>query len=67
MSDEMVTIYYASGLQRIGSGGGDGNEDITVHLVPVRNAVEWLADRQMEGIMLDPKIYAGLYWAELRS
>jgi len=67
MADEMVTIYYASGLQRIGSGGGDGNEDITVHLVPVRNAVEWLADRQMEGIMLDPKIYAGLYWAGLRS
>ena len=67
MSDEIVTIYYASGLQRIGPGGGDGNEDITVHLVPVKSAVEWLAARQSKGIMLDPKIYAGLYWAGLRS
>lgn len=67
MSDEMVTIYYASGLERVGPGGGDGNEDITVRLVPIKNAVEWLEARQAEGIMLDPKIYAGLYWAGLRS
>ena len=67
MSDEIVTIYFARGLKRIGPGGGDGNEDITVRLVPVKTAVEWLEARRSEGIMLDPKIYAGLYWAGLRS
>jgi len=67
MSDEMVTIYYASGLKQVGPGGGDDNEDITVRLVPVKTAVEWLEARRSEGIMLDPKIYAGLYWAGLRS
>lgn len=63
MADEIVTIYLASGLERVGPGGGDGNEDITVHVVPLQNAVEWLDERQAEGIMLDPKIYAGLFWA----
>jgi len=67
MSDEIVTIYFASGLKRVGPGGGDGNEDITVRLVPIESAIEWLEARQAEGIMLDPKIYAGLYWAGIRS
>jgi len=67
MADEMITIFYASGLVRIGPGGGDGNEDITVHHVPLENAAEWLQARMTEGIMLDPKIYAGLYWAGVRS
>lgn len=67
MADEMITIYFASGLKRVGPGGGDGNEDITVHLVPIKSAVEWLETRQAEGIMLDPKIYAGLFWAGARS
>jgi ADP-ribose pyrophosphatase len=65
MADEMVTIYYASGLERVGTGGGDGNEDITVHAMPLTNAVEWLDARMAEGIMLDPKIYAGLFWANM--
>lgn len=67
MADEMVTIYYASGLERVGPGGGDGNEDITVHVVPLANAVQWLDERQAEGILLDPKIYAGLFWANMRA
>jgi ADP-ribose pyrophosphatase len=63
MSDEMVTIYFASGLQRVGPGGGDNSEDIIVHIVPLREAEEWLEARLAEGILLDPKIYAGLFWA----
>lgn len=67
MADEMITIYFASGLERVGPGGGDGNEDITVHHVPLDNAVDWLEARMAEGIMLDPKIYAGLFWAHLHD
>ncbi len=66
MADEIITIYYASGLERVGPGGGDGNENITVHLVALETAVDWLDQRQKEGIMLDPKIYAGLFWAGQR-
>jgi len=63
MADEIVTIYFATGLERVGPGGGDSSEDIVVHHVPLEGAVEWLDDRVAEGIMLDPKIYAGLFWA----
>ncbi len=66
MADEMITIYFASDLQRVGPGGGDGNENITVHHVPLDTAVDWLAARMAEGVMLDPKIYAGLFWANQR-
>jgi ADP-ribose pyrophosphatase len=67
MSDEIINIYYASGLERVGLGGGDDSEDITVHLVALESAPDWLEARSAEGIMLDPKIYAGLFWAGLRS
>ncbi len=67
MANEIVTIFYASDLVRVGPGGGDGNEDITVHHVPIATAPEWLAARMEDGIMLDPKIYAGLFWAGIRS
>ncbi len=67
MADEIITIYYASGLVRVGPGGGDGNEDITVHHLPLESAAAWLDARMAEGIMLDPKIYAGLYWAGMRT
>ena len=66
MSDEIVTIFYASGLERVGSGGGDNNENITVHHVPLESATRWLETRMTEGIMVDPKIYAGLFWAGRR-
>jgi ADP-ribose pyrophosphatase len=67
MADEIVSIYFASGLQRVGPGGGDGNEDITVHVVPLNQAVSWLDERMAEGILLDPKIYAGLFWANMHA
>lgn len=67
LTDEMVSIYYASGLQRVGSGGGVDNEDITVHLVPLSDAVNWLEGRRQAGFMIEPKIYAGLFWAGLRT
>ena len=66
MSDEIVTVFYASDLERVGSGGGDGDENITVHHVPLDSATQWLEARMMEGIMVDPKIYAGLFWAGMR-
>ena len=42
MSDEIVTIYYASGLERVDSGGGNDDENITVHHVPLDSATRWL-------------------------
>lgn len=67
MTDEVLNIYYASGLEKVGAGGGDGSEDITVHLVPLEKADAWLQQQIKTGILVDPKVYAGLYWAGIRS
>jgi ADP-ribose pyrophosphatase len=67
MSDEIITFYLAENLERVGPGGGDGSEDIEVHLVPVASASEWLGQRMATGVLLDPKIYSALHWLERRS
>jgi len=67
MASEVLTFYFASGLQRTGPGGGDASEDITVHVVPLDSTVEWLDARRGEGIMIDHKVYAGLFWAKLQA
>ncbi len=62
MSSETVTVFRARGLSRIGDGGGDESENITVHSVPLREVKGWLKNKSDAGYAIDPKIYAGLYW-----
>ncbi len=61
MTSEVVTFVKATGLARVGEGGGVEDEDIRVHVVPVDSVGKWLQDRQTDGCLLDPKIFAGLY------
>ena len=64
MSDEMISFALAKGLTRVGPGGGDDSEDIEVHIVPLKDVDAWLTRQQAAGKLMDPKIYAGLYWLE---
>jgi ADP-ribose pyrophosphatase len=64
MSDEVVTFVLATGLTRVGPGGGDDSEDIEVHIVPLTDVAGWLIRQQTAGKPLDPKIYAALYWLQ---
>jgi ADP-ribose pyrophosphatase len=66
LANEILTFFYAGALKKVGSGGGSGDENIKVYHVPLQSASEWLAARIAEGIMVDPKVYAGLFWAGLR-
>jgi len=59
---EVVTIFRASKLRRVGEGGGVAHEDITVHEVPLAEAHTWLEERAKTGVLIDPKVYAGLYF-----
>ena len=62
ITSETVTFYAASGLEQRETGGGVGGEDITVHRIP-RNAVaDWLKRKNGEGVMIDVKVWAGLWW-----
>jgi ADP-ribose pyrophosphatase len=63
VSDETVSFFEARGLERVGAGGGDDTEDITVHEVPLAELTVFLAARAKAGLGVDPKIYAGLFLA----
>ena len=61
VSDEVVTFFAARGLTRVGPGGGDDAEQITVHEVALPELHAFLAEMRRAGLAVDPKIYAGLY------
>ena len=61
--DEVVSFFQARRLTRVGSGGGDETEDITVHVVPLGELKAFLASKMKEGLAVDGKIYAGLFLA----
>lgn len=64
MSTEMIEFVRAWGLRKVGPGGGDATEDITVHEVPRAEAGQWLFQRAAEGYSVDPKLFAGLWFIE---
>lgn len=59
--DEVITLFGARGLKKVGEGGGDGSESIVCHLVPLGELEGWLAVQQKAGKMIDLKIFSGLY------
>ena len=67
LATEVYAMFLARDARRVAAGGGDDKEDITVHVVPLAEAADWLSARCRAGLMVDPKVYAGLYFAEKRS
>lgn len=63
MSNERAALYLACDAWAAGQGGGDPSENIQVHVVPLAQAEAFLADRRRQGVLVDPKVYAGLYFA----
>jgi len=61
LSSEMVTYFRATGLTRVGSGGGDETEDIIVHVVPLGEVPAFLTAKLAAGMLIDPKVFVGLY------
>lgn len=61
---EVVDFYLATGLDRKHDGGGVEHENIVVHLVPLDKVPAWLKRKQRQGLLVDPKIFAGLYFAQ---
>lgn len=64
MSNERIAFVRARDLQRVGPGGGDESERITVHEVPRLDAPAWLVRKRDEGYEVDLKLWAGLWMLE---
>ncbi len=63
-NSSQMTFFLATELEKVGPGGGDEHEDITVHVVKLEEAWPWLQAQEAAGKALDPKIFAGLWFAE---
>jgi len=64
LSSELISFFRATGLERVGPGGGDETEDIVVHVIPLPEVPAFLARKMSEGIAIDPKIFAALYFVD---
>ena len=62
LTSETVTLFLATELRRVGKGGGVAHEAITVHEAPLNEVQEWLKAKAKAGVLVDPKVYAGLYF-----
>ena len=60
---EIVTYFKAINLSKVGSGGGDISEDIRVHEIALESVDSWLNTKLHQGLLIDPKVYLGLYFA----
>ena len=56
MVSESFTLMRATGLTRVGEGGGVPGEDITVHRVPLREVAAYVAQKRQEGFAMDVKL-----------
>jgi ADP-ribose pyrophosphatase len=62
ITSEFVRFYRAIGARKSGAGGGVGGEDIQVHNVAVEDAERWLRTKADAGVLIDLKLWAGLYF-----
>ena len=59
---DLVTMVQALEVQKTGEGGGDEDESIVVHEVPFTEVHDWLQEMEAKDCLVEPKIYAGLYF-----
>jgi ADP-ribose pyrophosphatase len=56
MVSESFTLLVASGLTKVGDGGGVGGEEITVHRVPLNGIADFVAAKRAEGCGIDVRV-----------
>jgi len=61
LASEIVTFFHATDLRRVSAGGGHEHEEIVVHAIRLDEVDDWLGEKAAEGLLIDPKVYAGLY------
>lgn len=62
LSGETIHFFRAKGMFKTGPGGGEDDEQIIVHEVPLSQIDSFLSQKMKEGKLIDPKFYAGLYF-----
>ncbi len=63
LSSECMKIVRARGVLLAGDPEPDGDEQIEVHAIPLDQVDQFLKERGGQGDLIDPKVYAALYFA----
>jgi ADP-ribose pyrophosphatase len=63
LSAEVVAFYRCASVRKVASGGGDDSEDIITHAPPLEGIEDWLHAKEADGLMIDTKVWAGLFFA----
>ena len=58
MLEESFTLLKATGLTKVGDGGGTAHEDIVVHRVPLDRVAATIAEHRAKGHAIDAKLIA---------
>ncbi|MEC7500828.1 MAG: NUDIX hydrolase [Planctomycetota bacterium] len=67
LTDECVTLFFANDLEKVGPGGGDANENIEVHEIPLSQIDNYLDQRVDAGVLLDGRVYAAIYFLRAKT
>lgn len=66
-SSELITFFLARGARLSGEQAAHDRGSIRVHAVSIADFPAWAREREAEGALVDPKVYAGLYLAGVRA
>lgn len=67
LTSEILYLVLVEDLKQVSAGGGVGGEDITVHRVPLDRVHAWLDQKRKAGLLIEPRIYTGLYFLSVQS
>ena len=58
LTPEFLTVFLATDLKFVGKKDGREERGITVYKIPLKEADEWLRDKEKEGMLIDVKLWA---------
>ena len=65
LTNESFHLFLAEDARKVAPGGGDASEEIDVVVAPLDGIDDWLAAERRAGLVIDPKIYMGLYFVSI--
>lgn len=61
LSSEMISFYVAQNCVKVEEAKGDGHEQITTHVVSLKNSYNWLMKKLENKKTVDLKVWTGMY------